>query len=591
MADGMADPRPDSASELVDRALGGRMPGGGKPRLRIEAADPDVTVAGLRDVLAGTGRLFERGEPVQLAFDAQAGGMVAHRLVAEDVVRETHMACRPHALRERRDGTAEVNVALPKSLALMWLAWRGGWNLPPLDGIACAPLLDDGGGIRAREGYDPATRMWCERVPDLAGLVPERPSEREARAALLVLRRTFRTVAFADAPTAAEPDQAVPVVDLSEPPGADESGFLAGLLTATCRPSLPLAPGLLLRAAALSGSGTGKGLLARCICAVAFGRAPAAVTAGGTAEEFEKRIGAELMGGGPVVFFDNINERGLKSDTLASTLTERPARVRVLGRSAMVPLNASAFVVLTGNALDVGEDLARRFVRVELDARCEDPEARRFRGDLLAEVAARRAELLAACLTVWRWGRQQDAAGALAHGRPMGSFGAWCRWVRDPLLALGCRDPARRVAEAKARDGRRLHVAAVFEAWHRAHGDKPTPATGLAEDVRRLLDPQGRGRQHLAAAVSTLAGTRAAGFVLTRQAATGRWGTTTYQLTATRGSAACAAEVTGTHGEGDNHRDHGPHRGRNPPGAPYDPYASPGRGETHDAGRGWAEDL
>lgn len=545
MADGMDAKRPDPASELVDRALDGRMPGG-KPRLRVEWADPDVTVADLRDVLAGTGRLFDRGVPVLLAFDAQAGGMIAHPLTPEGVIREAHQACRPYALRERGDGVAEVNVALPKGVALMWLAWFGGWNLPPLNGIACAPLLDAAGGIRAHDGYDPATRVWCERVPDLAGLVPERPSREQAEAALLLLRRTFRSFAFADASTVAEPGQHEPVVDLSKPPGADESAFLAGLFTAVCRPSLPLAPGLLLRAAAFSGSGTGKGLLARCICAIAFGRAPAAVPPGGTAEEFEKRVATELMGGGPVVFFDNINGRGLKSDTLASAITERPARVRVLGRSAMVALNAAAFVMLTGNALDVGEDLARRFVRVELDARCEEPEARRFHGDLLAEVGERRAELLAACLTIWRWGRQQDAAGALAHGLPMGSFGTWCRWVRDSLLALGCQDPARRVAEAKARDGRRLHVAEVFAAWHRAHGATPVTAAELAEDVRRALDPHGRGRQHLAAAVGALAGTRAAGFVLTRREAAGRWGAATYRLKATEADAPGGARSDGT---------------------------------------------
>jgi hypothetical protein len=34
----------------------------------------------------------------------------------------------------------------------------------------------------------------------------------------------------------------------------------------------------------------------------------------------------------------------------ASAITERPARVRVLGRSQMMPLNASAFVILTATA-------------------------------------------------------------------------------------------------------------------------------------------------------------------------------------------------------------------------------------------------
>jgi hypothetical protein len=193
------------------------------------------------------------------------------------------------------------------------------------------------------------------------------------------------------------------VVDTCKAPGRDQSSFLVALLTAVCRPSLHLAPGVLLRAAPMSGAGAGKGLLARCICIIAFGREPHAVTAGATAEELEKRIAAELIEGSPALFLDNLNNTAFKSNLLASAITERPARIRLLGRSQMVPLNASAFVILTGNGLTVSEDLARRFLAVDFDARTEDPEARPFTTDIRAEVTERRRELLAALLTIWRW--------------------------------------------------------------------------------------------------------------------------------------------------------------------------------------------
>jgi hypothetical protein len=76
------------------------------------------------------------------------------------------------------------------------------------------------------------------------------------------------------------------------------------------------------------------------------------------------------------VFLDNLNSTALRSNTLASVLTERPAHVRVMGRSEMVPLNCAAFVAVTGNGLSVSEDLARRFLEVLLDPQCEDSEAR-----------------------------------------------------------------------------------------------------------------------------------------------------------------------------------------------------------------------
>jgi hypothetical protein len=128
------------------------------------------------------------------------------------------------------------------------------------------------------------------------------------------------------------------------------------------------------------------------------------------------------MGGGPMLFLDDLNNTAFKSDLLASAITESPARVRVLSRSQMVPLNATAFIVLTGNGLTMSEDLARRFIIVELDPRTEDPEARSFPGDIRLEIREDRAELLAAALTGWRWGRLE---GGIPWGRPIGSFEAW----------------------------------------------------------------------------------------------------------------------------------------------------------------------
>ena len=360
------------------------------------------------------------------------------------------MICRPYVLKEGRDGTvAEVDARLPRPLAVMYLDWRGEWQLPPLNGIASAPLLQDDGTINSTQGYDLATGMWCEDVPDLTGLVPAKPSMDDAAASLRLIRETFKTFCFADAETIETAAGGVATVDTSKAPGRDEFSFLVALLTAVCRPSLHLAPGVLLRAAPVSGAGAGKGLLARCICIIAFGREPHAVTGGANADELEKRIAAELIEGSPALFLDNLNNRAFRSDLLASAITERPARVRLLGRSQMVPLNASAFVILTGNGLSVSEDLARRFVTVDFDARTEDPEVRPFATDIRLEVTQRRTELLAALLTIWRWGR---VAPDIKAGITLGSFEQWCRWVRDPLLALGCQDPVERVSEAKQRD-------------------------------------------------------------------------------------------------------------------------------------------
>jgi hypothetical protein len=158
-------------------------------------------------------------------------------------------------------------------------------------------------------------------------------------------------------------------------------------------------------------------------------------------------------------------------------------------------------------------------------------------------VTARRRELLAALLTIWRWGRQTPG---ISSGRALGSFEQWCRWVRDPLIALGCQDPAERISEAKERDGRRQVIADVFKIWWEQHGDRPMAVRQLHDEVRQVLDPQARGRQYLASQLEKLTGTRLAGFVLTRQAPPGRWGAATYALKKT--------------GEAEGHRDHRGHR-------------------------------
>jgi hypothetical protein len=278
----------------------------------------------------------------------------------------------------------------------------------------------------------------------------------------------------------------------------------------------------------VSGAGCGKGLLVRAICTVAFGIRPRAFTTGGERYELDKRLAAELIEAQPALFLDNANGIALRSDTLASVLTERPARVRVLGETRMVPLNSTAFMAVTGNGLTVTEDLARRFIPCELDARCEDPELRPFPMGFLDQIECRRTELLAAVLTVWRWGRQN--ATTRARGKPLGSFETWAEWCRDPLLTLGCRDPVERIEAIKAKDPRRERIGELFCTWWEHHNAAPIKVNELAEPVRAIADPQGRGRQYLATFLSGLAGTHAAGFVLTRQEPAGKWTAATYSL-------------------------------------------------------------
>ncbi|MFZ2143002.1 MAG: hypothetical protein WAV78_39720 [Xanthobacteraceae bacterium] len=509
--------REGTAAEIVDLVL---TP---KPELMIHAGDLPATAAALRDLLAASGKFFDRGIPVRVVAPADKGPPSAMALTNHNVVIECHRLCQP--MKMNRQGQY-IPATLPDRVARMYLDMLGEWKLSPLAGVSTSPLLSADGSVRAADGYDPATAVWCHDVPRLT--LPVRPSRGDAERALRLLRETFCTFPFSDAVRRWDPFLGVEVVEIDEPPGRDESAFIVNVLTAVCRPSLGLAPGMLVTAPEVSGAGSGKGLLVRAICMIAFGIHPRAFTMGSERQELDKRLVAELIEARPSLFLDNANGIALRSDTLASVLTERPAWVRPLGVSRMVPLNSAAFVAVTGNGLSVTEDLARRFIPIELDARCEDPESRPFAAGFLNHIERRRAELLTAVLTIWRWGRQN--ASGLPRGKPLGSFETWAEWCRDPCVALGCRDPVERIETLKANDPRRQTIVGLFRSWWEHHGASPVTANELAEQVRAIIDPQGRGRQYVARYLARLAGTRAAGLVLTRQDPAGKWAAATYVL-------------------------------------------------------------
>ncbi|WP_431270274.1 hypothetical protein [Dankookia sp. P2] len=308
-----------------------------------------------------------------------------------------------------------------------------------------------------------------------------------------------------------------------------------------------------------SGSGTGKGLLVRSACAIATSAKPRAITAGNTEAELEKRIVAALVAADPVVFLDNVNNRELKSDALASAMTESPAQVRVLGLTENASLNSTAFVAITGNGLKLSEDLVRRFIPTNLDARMENPESRSFKGDFLAETLAARDRLLACLIAIWRWGRQLGAE--LPAGQPLGSYPQWGRWCRDPLLALGCVDPVLLIARAKTTDPNRQRLGELFEEWFSKHGSAPVKASELASSVLWLIDRENQERQNIRAILGRMEGTRARGYVLNRIPGTGAWTTDLFLL--------LRADDAESHGS------HGGHRGAPPTSGydsdPYDP--------------------
>lgn len=498
----------------------------GLPDLIIDRADLPAAAARLAAQLSAADVFFQRAEALVKVVESDRGP-VARPIIVDDVVIHGHRVCRPVFQKIIQGELVLEPVTLPDRVARLYLNLHDKWAVGELNGICRAPILSNDGDIRIARGYDPETGYWCAGIdaPD----IPKRPSRQQAERALSVLRSAFATFPFADAPLVTRSGSTT-VVDLSKPPGADETSLLCAVLTAVCRPSLSLAPGFVFRSPQLSGAGTGKGKLVRAIARIAYNTVPRPFTSPGAQSELEKRLTASLVEADPVIFLDNVNSEILKSNLLAQIATENPCSIRPFGiNTKMVTVTTNVLLAITGNAVRVGEDLARRFLFVNLDAGCEDPERRAFEGNFSDMVDRQRGKMLAAALTIWRWGRHNQ----LKRGLELGSFEQWADWCRDPLLALGCADPVSRIADAKRDDPDRLQLLEFFKEWHRLYGDRSVRVGELDLKLRQLAEGHGGSRQKFATFVANLTGTRAAGFVLTRNVPVGKWSATTYALKST----------------------------------------------------------
>jgi hypothetical protein len=501
---------------------GSRLNGNGAhrhlPELVVDGSDLTRAASQLATLIAKHRQfLFNGSEPVRIVNEA--GSMPRAIVVTPESVRVlAHEICTPVRITKARK---TIRITLSIEIANLYLrGLEGQWNLRIFNGITTAPILSDDGSIRNASCYDEPSGLWCHGIPTVD--VPERPTKEQAATALRHVRHFFRTFAFADSSTIADKALGVDVINLDAAIGLDESCFLVGLMTAVCRASLTLAPGVLANAPAYSGAGTGKGLVVKAMCIVASGAVPSAFTAGHDAEELDKRITAGLIEARPALFLDNYNSKDLQSDILASALTENPCQVRPMGQTKMVTLHTRTQITMTGNDVRIAEDLARRLILINFDAKMEDPELRNFKPGFLDTVHSERAALLSYALTIWRWGRQNTER--LKRGKPLGSYEKWAEWCRDPLITLGVRDPVERLAAIKAADPKRKRIQTVFETWWTAHADQLLPAKDLAQSVIQIIDEKSGfrdgefrySRQAVTGWLESHTNTRVGGYVLIR---------------------------------------------------------------------------
>ena len=354
----------------------------------------------------------------------------------------------------KTDGWKPANA--PEDVARA-LVEAGTWTAPILRGFVESPVITPQGRIIRQPGYDPETKLIAAFRPEDFPSVDDNPTHADAEAALAVLREATHDFPFVGG-------------EGSE----NEAVGLAGILTALFRRTMPAAP---LHGFSAPSPGTGKTTLVDLASIVATGRASSPFSPGWSEEELEKRIGAALAKGDPVLNLDNA-ERPLGGDVLNQIITQSSVAIRILGQTKKPDLPTNCAVFATGNGLRVVGDMTRRTLLARLDAGMERPEKREFGRDLYKWGADNRGRLVWAALTI--------AKAYMAAGEPrveadtLVGFTDWSRMVQRPLVWAGAGDAAKAVERAQANDPQTEQLRTFLVALHQYAGGEALTAKEMA---------------------------------------------------------------------------------------------------------------
>lgn len=456
----------------------------GRPAILVQKGNLPGMVSSAIDALkAANVPVYDRGgqlvRPVRAADAAPVAGVKREGsggiILAAVVPEWLRLRLAEAANWEKWDGRSEKAVAADPPMdicrTLVIAPDAGDW--PQLRSVVRHPVLTPTGRLINTNGFDAETGLLLD-LPEGAQSLPEVLDLSAAQAAVSQLCHLLRHY-----PWVGE---------------ADRSVALSLLLTALARPVLPTAP---MHAADAPTPGTGKSLLVDTPAVLATGGRAAVIEYGRDPVEAAKRIDAALLAGDPVLTLDNI-EAPVEGAALCQTLTQLTRRIRLLGASTMVSVPCTSLIAATGNNLIIRGDMVRRTITCRLDAGTDSPEQREIQQDLIAEVTARRGELIRACLTIMAAYIQ---AGSPDVGlTPLGSFEEWSRMVRSALVWAGCADPCEVMDRARADDPERQAVRAVLIAWRETYGDESKTAKAVVgdlvgrEDLHDALELVARGR-------------------------------------------------------------------------------------------------
>lgn len=398
-------PPADAAPVLIGqhRPLNYAVADTGLPIMRADEGDLGRAVEKVWSLLLASNRtpwLYRyAGIPTWVVPDDE-GRPVAATLTEE---RLRHMLARLADWR-RMNAKGELVPAPPPTAVVKSVLATPDPGLPVLVGIVNTPVFGRNGTLLTAPGYHPDARLLYVPAPGFdVPPVSARPTTADVAAA----RELICDELLGDFPFVSPAERAHAVALLL-------LGFLRGMVDGPTPLHLIEKPS----------PGTGATLMVDAIATILTGAGASVMTEGRDDDEWRKRVTAKLRQVPTILLIDNLRLK-LDSSAVAAALTAPFWEDRILGQSEMARLPIRCLWIATGNNPEFSNEMARRLVRIRLDANVERPWQRSdFRHpDLMTWVRANRARLVHACLTLCQaW---------IAEGRPRGTraIGSYENWA------------------------------------------------------------------------------------------------------------------------------------------------------------------
>ena len=436
------------------------------PVLRADEGDLGRAVAQVWGVIMASNRtpwVFRfAGQPTWVVPDDE--GRPVATILNEERLR--HMLARL-ARWVRENAKGELLSAPPPVATVKSVLATPDPALPVLTGIVNTPVFGRTGTLITTPGYHPDARLLYVPAPGFAVLnVPKRPNEAEVAAA----RGLICDDLFGDFPFIGEAERAHVVALLL-------LGFLRAMIDGPTPLHLIEKPT----------PGTGATLMVDAVATILTGTGASVMTEGRDDEEWRKRVTAKLRQIPSMILIDNLRAK-LDSSAVAAALTAPFWEDRVLGASEMTRLPIRCLWIATGNNPEFSNEMARRLVRIRLDANVERPWLRGgFRHpDLMVWIRANRARIVAACLTLC----QAWIAAGKPHGtKTIGSYENWAQVIGGVLETVGIPDFLGNLEDMMAAsDSEGAGWSAFIAAWWDRFGTASVLSADLF-DVAMFCDP------------------------------------------------------------------------------------------------------